>query len=63
MSDNPLDVAHVENVARVMCAAEGVDPDNSGALETPAWREYECQARAYIAALKSALDEVGFVPD
>jgi hypothetical protein len=45
----------VERVAKAICAANGIDPDepvHGGGMEWSAWQEWEDEARAAIAEMR-----------
>jgi hypothetical protein len=52
----------VEPVARAMCAADNIDPDQDVDPGVPAWCAFESGARSTIANLRAALIEAGFTP-
>lgn len=54
----------IERVARAICAAAGVGPDDPAKnwrgteLEIPAWKQWENEARAAIAAMRDITPEM-----
>jgi hypothetical protein len=63
MTGNPSEQDKlVEHVARAMCAADNVDPDQAVEPGVLAWHPFENAARATIAELRAALTQAGFEP-
>jgi hypothetical protein len=49
-----IDEQRVELVARAMCRAEGLDPNDFERAEDPNWHNYRRRARAFVAAFDAA---------